>query len=102
MMKEMRQLNKDSKMFTENHIKTFKTEILTKVSEKEYESDNLIRELKESHESMTADQNDKTAEMVNSIKWRIEDCETRVSTRITADYVLDLVKQLERGMKDNF
>jgi vacuolar-type H+-ATPase subunit H len=76
----------------------FKTEILNKVNEKEYEADALIQEFKQKHHDLVTDQNDKTAEMVESIKWRIEDCETRVRTRITAEYVLDLGKQIERGM----
>jgi hypothetical protein len=91
-MKEAVKQSEDSKKFAEKMITVFKTEIIEKVAAKEYESDNAIKELKCSHHEMVTHQNEKTEEMVESIKWRIEDCETRLKTRITADYVHDLGK----------
>jgi hypothetical protein len=43
---------------------------------------------------------DTTDALVKQIKWRIEDCETLVRSRITEDYVQDLGKSIERGIID--
>jgi len=39
---------------------------------------------------------------VAQIKWRIEDCETLVKSRITENYVQDLGKTIERSIIDTF
>lgn len=45
-MKEVKQQSKESKQFTDNLIKTFSSDIIKKVNEKEYEADNLVKEFK--------------------------------------------------------
>jgi hypothetical protein len=45
---------------------------------------------------------EKTESLVDSIKWRIEDCETLVKGRITETYVRDLGKTIERNIVDSF
>ena len=43
-----------------------------------------------------------TEMLINSIKWRIEDCETRVDTKINKDYVQLMGNHIERGIREGF
>jgi hypothetical protein len=71
------------------------------VEAKEHEADTMIAEMKASHNELCSDMKDKTESLVNSIKWRIEDCETLVKGRITESYVRDLGKSIERNIVES-
>jgi len=57
--------------------------MFVQVEQKELSHDKLIAALKEEHNALVTHQNGKTADLVHSIKWRIEDCETKMQTRVT-------------------
>ena len=62
----------------------------------------MVATMKEQHQITQKEIRDTTEALVKQIKWRIEDCETLVKSRITENYVQDLGKTIERGIIDSF
>ena len=69
---------------------------MARINEKELKSDEIIAQLTHTSETAILKVTGKTNDLENSIRYKVNDCETLVKSRITEEYVKNLGDRIRK------
>lgn len=84
------------------HLNEVKNSFAEQVHTKERETTSIIEDIKQNSHNTIETIRVKASELESSLKFRIEDCETLVKSRINEDYVKTLGMHIENNIVDAF